>query len=94
MAGTIRWTDTTSGRTTSVRTNTAGHYTTDLAPGAYRVSGGNGAGWPNGSCQSLVDWATGPTTAQGVRRPEALPNPVALTASGPSQTIYVACEAM
>lgn len=86
MAGVVRWVNVASGQATTVKTTKAGRYHLSLPPGTYRVSGGNGTGWPVGSCTTLSTPPVG-TVHGGFDT-----NPVTL-ATGSVQSIDVDCQA-
>lgn len=58
VGGTVRWTNSVTGRVFNAPTKTKGIYAIELPPGTYRVVAGNGRGWPMGSCGSPTDLVT------------------------------------
>lgn len=58
VGGTVRWTNSVTGRVFNAPTKTKGTYAIELPPGTYRVVAGNGHGWPMGTCGWPSDLVT------------------------------------
>lgn len=80
IVGTVRWTNTKSGKVTEVRTKQNGTYISTLPAGTYLVEAGIGSGWPMGTCIELMP-AVGPPRSPVTLQPRQ------------RTTINIACNA-